>query len=162
MHNTGFFPDCCLLSVTDGCIWIPYLARYYEIFKKPNFQVVKCKSTFISKMLSQAELETEWSDFATIFGLPPTPRWAGSTQTWKKTGVEILGQFWAFWKYRAQRPGSLATQMFGQKNWNMILTPKCRGKPDLYVCMTSVLAKRMRPHSHGAEVGTNTFLDAAD
>jgi len=47
MHNTGFFPDCYLLSVTDGSIWIPYLARYSEIFKKPNFEVVKWKSTFI-------------------------------------------------------------------------------------------------------------------
>jgi len=37
MHNTGFFPDCQLLSVTDGSIWIPYLTRYSEIFKKPNF-----------------------------------------------------------------------------------------------------------------------------
>jgi len=73
MHNTGFFPDCQLLSVTDGSIWIPYLARYPEIFQKPNFQVVKWKSTFIRKMLSQAELETEGSGLATIFGLPPTP-----------------------------------------------------------------------------------------
>jgi len=47
MHNTGFFPDCYLLSVTDGYIWIPYLARYLEIFKKPYFQAVKWKSTFI-------------------------------------------------------------------------------------------------------------------
>jgi len=49
MHNTGFFPVC------DGSIWILYLARYSKIFKKPNFQVVKWKSTFIWKMLSQAE-----------------------------------------------------------------------------------------------------------
>jgi len=35
MHNTGFFPDYYyLLSVTNGSIWIPYLARYSEIFKK--------------------------------------------------------------------------------------------------------------------------------
>jgi len=61
LHNTGFFPDCFLLSVTNGSIWIPYLARYSEIFKKPNFQVVKWKSTFIWKMLSQAELVTERS-----------------------------------------------------------------------------------------------------
>jgi len=40
MHNTDFFPDSYLLSVTNGSIWIPYLARYSEIFKKPNFQVV--------------------------------------------------------------------------------------------------------------------------
>jgi len=59
MHNTGFFPNCCLLSVTNGSIWIPYLARYSEIFKKPNFQVVKWKSMFIWKMLSQAKLENE-------------------------------------------------------------------------------------------------------
>jgi len=39
MHNTDFFPICYFLSVTDGSIWIPYLARYSEIFKKPNFQV---------------------------------------------------------------------------------------------------------------------------
>jgi len=47
MHNTGFYPDCQLLAVTDWSIWIPYLARYSEIFKKPNFQVVKWKSTFL-------------------------------------------------------------------------------------------------------------------
>jgi len=41
MHNTGFLPDCQLLSVTDGSIWIPYLPRYLEIFQKPNFHVVK-------------------------------------------------------------------------------------------------------------------------
>jgi len=29
------------LSVTDGSIWIQYLARCSEIFKKPNFRVVK-------------------------------------------------------------------------------------------------------------------------
>jgi len=74
MHNTGFFPDCYPLSVTDGSIWIPYLARYSEILKKPNFQVVKWKSTFIWKMRSQAELQTEGSCFATIFGSPSTPR----------------------------------------------------------------------------------------
>ena len=38
-NNKGFLPDCYLLSVTDGSIWIPYLARYLEIFKKPDFQV---------------------------------------------------------------------------------------------------------------------------
>jgi len=37
MHNTGFFPDCWLLSVTNGSIWIPYLARYSEIFKETQF-----------------------------------------------------------------------------------------------------------------------------
>jgi len=52
MYNTCFFPDCLLLSVTDGSIWIPYFARarlgYSDmIFKKPNFEVVKWKSTFI-------------------------------------------------------------------------------------------------------------------
>jgi len=75
LHNTGFFPDCCLLSVTNGSIWIPYLARYSEIFKKPNFQVVKAwsKFTFIWKMLSQTELETKGSRLATIFSLSPTP-----------------------------------------------------------------------------------------
>ena len=40
LHNTGFFPDYYLLSVTDESIWIPYLARYSEIFKKPNLQLV--------------------------------------------------------------------------------------------------------------------------
>jgi len=40
-----------------------------EIFKKPNFQVVKCKPTFIWKMLSQAELETEGSGL--VFGFLP-------------------------------------------------------------------------------------------
>jgi len=79
MHNTGSVPDCCLLSVTNGSICIPYLtrpylARYSEIFKKPNFQVIKWKSTLIWKMLSQAELETEGSHLATIFGFPPTPQ----------------------------------------------------------------------------------------
>jgi len=81
MHNTGSFPDCCLLSVTDGCIWIPYLARYLEIFKKPNFKVVKSKPTFIWKMLSRAELETEGSGLAAIFGLPPTPQ-SGRPSGW--------------------------------------------------------------------------------
>jgi len=41
VHNTGFFLDCHLLSVTDGSICIPYLARYLEIFREPDFQVVK-------------------------------------------------------------------------------------------------------------------------
>jgi len=41
MHNTCFF------------VWIPYLARYSEIFRKPNFQVVIWKSAFIWKMLSR-------------------------------------------------------------------------------------------------------------
>jgi len=74
MHNTCYFPDCYLLSVTHGSIRILYLARYWEIFKKPNFQVVKWKSTFIWKMLSQAELETKGSSrLATNFGSPSTP-----------------------------------------------------------------------------------------
>ena len=64
---------------------IPYLARYLEIFKKPNFQVVKCKPTFIWKILSQ--LETEGSGLATIFGLPPTPQpmvqYHESTMFWR-------------------------------------------------------------------------------
>jgi len=63
MHNAGFFPDCHLLSLINGSIWIPYLARYSEVIKKPNFQL---KNDF------QAEFETEGSRFATIFGLPPT------------------------------------------------------------------------------------------
>jgi len=49
MHNTGFsvkLSDCLLLSVTNGSIWIPYLAKYLEIFKKPNLEVVKW-TTFI-------------------------------------------------------------------------------------------------------------------
>ena len=71
--NTDFFPDCCLLSATNGSISTPYLARYSEIFKKPNFQAVKWESTFIWKMLYQAELETEGSRLAIIFGSPPTP-----------------------------------------------------------------------------------------
>ena len=87
MHNTGFFPDCYLLSVTDGSISIPYLARYSEIFKKPNFQAVKWMSTFIRKMFSQAELETEGSQLATIFGSPPTPL---RVPLWYTTGVFSL------------------------------------------------------------------------
>jgi len=72
MHNASFFLDCYLLLVTDGSIWIPYLARYSEIFKKPNFQVVKWKSTFIWKILSQAEWETEGSRLVqSFFCLPP-------------------------------------------------------------------------------------------
>ena len=68
MRNTGFFLDCYLLSVTDGSIWI----RYAEIFKKPNFQVPEWKSTFIWKMLSQAEWETEGSRLVqSFFCLPP-------------------------------------------------------------------------------------------
>jgi len=73
MHNTGFFPDCHLFSLTDGSIWILYLARYSKIFKKPNCQVVKWKSTFIWKILSRRNWKTEGSRLATIFGLPPTP-----------------------------------------------------------------------------------------
>jgi len=76
MHTTGFFPDGYLLSVTDGSIWIPHLDRFLEILMKPNFQVVKWESTFMWKMLSQAELETDGSCLATIFGSPPTPRLA--------------------------------------------------------------------------------------
>jgi len=53
MHNTGFFPDCHLLSLTGGSIWMPYLARYSEIFKKFYFQVVKWKSTLIGDILSR-------------------------------------------------------------------------------------------------------------
>jgi len=90
MHDTGYFPDCYLLSVTDRSIWIPYLARYSEIFKKPNFQVVKWKSTFIWKMLSQAELETDGSRLATIFGLPLTPPHSTSLLTYAiKVGLGI-------------------------------------------------------------------------
>jgi len=44
LHNTGFFQNCFLLSVTYGCIWIPYLARYLEIFKKPNFSGSKMQA----------------------------------------------------------------------------------------------------------------------
>jgi len=80
MHNTGFFSNSYLLSITYGSIWIQYPARYLEIFKKPNFQVVKYKSMFIWKMLSQAELETEGLRFMAIFGLPPSPRWRGKTR----------------------------------------------------------------------------------
>ena len=39
MRETGFFLDCWLLFITDGYIWIPYLARYPEKFTKPSFQV---------------------------------------------------------------------------------------------------------------------------
>jgi len=74
MHNIGFFPDCHLLSVTDGSIWIPSLARYSEIFEKPNFQVVKMEFHVHLKNDFQAEMETEGSRLATILGLPPTPR----------------------------------------------------------------------------------------
>jgi len=28
MHTACFFPDCYLLSVTEGSIWIPCLARF--------------------------------------------------------------------------------------------------------------------------------------
>ena len=59
--------------VRSNKVAIPYLARYSEIFKKRNSQVVEWKSTFIRKILSQAELETEGSGLATILGLPPTP-----------------------------------------------------------------------------------------
>jgi len=79
IHNTGFFPDCQLLSVTDGSICIPYLARYSEIFKEPNFQVVKWKSTFIwnFEIPLQSESETERSR-----GLPKVYiLWFGSHPT---------------------------------------------------------------------------------
>ena len=59
MYNTCFFPDCQLLSVTNGSIWIPFLARYLEIFKKPNSQVVKMKFHVHLKNAFQAEMETE-------------------------------------------------------------------------------------------------------
>jgi len=80
MQNTGFFSDSYLLSVTNGSIWIPYLATYSKIFKKPNFQVIKWKSTFIWKTLSQAEMEHEGSRLAIIFGLPPTPHLGAHTR----------------------------------------------------------------------------------
>jgi len=44
MHNTCFFSDCLLLSVTNGSIWIPHPAKYSEIFEKHNREVVKWKS----------------------------------------------------------------------------------------------------------------------
>jgi len=66
MHNTGFFPDCLLLSVTNGSIWKLYLARYSETFKQPNFQVVKWKFTFIWKMLSEKERSGGTSEFYTL------------------------------------------------------------------------------------------------
>jgi len=72
MHNTGFFPDCHLLSLTNGSIWILYLARYSEIFKKPNFPGSKMEVHVHLKNAFQVELETEGSRLATIFGLPPT------------------------------------------------------------------------------------------
>jgi len=74
MHNTCFFPDCHLLAVTAGSISIPYLAGYSEIFKKPNFQVVKMEVHVHLKNAFQAELETEGSRLAIILGLPPTPQ----------------------------------------------------------------------------------------
>jgi len=74
IHNAGFFPDCCFLTVIYGCIWIPYVARYSEIFKKSNFQVLRWKSS-----LKNAELETEGPRLSTIFGSPPTPRLAAET-----------------------------------------------------------------------------------
>jgi len=43
MHNTGYFPECYPFSVTNGSMWIPYLAKYSEIFNKPNFQVLLFK-----------------------------------------------------------------------------------------------------------------------
>jgi len=73
MHNTCFFPDCHLLAVTAGSISIPYLAGYSEIFKKPNFQVVKMEVHVHLKNAFQAELETEGSRLAIILGLPPRP-----------------------------------------------------------------------------------------
>jgi len=72
MHNTGFFPDCHLLSLTNGSIWIPYLARYSLIFRKPIFQVVIWKSTFIWKMLPSRNWKPKdhvWLQF--LVCLPP-------------------------------------------------------------------------------------------
>jgi len=77
MHNTGFFPDCHLLSLTDGSIWIPYLARYSEIFgdiQETQFSGSEMEVHVHLKIAFQAELETEESRSATIFGLPSTPR----------------------------------------------------------------------------------------
>ena len=49
MHNTGFFPDCYyLLSVTNGSIWIPYLTRYSEIFKKTRGKKNFTAANFVS------------------------------------------------------------------------------------------------------------------
>jgi len=37
MHNTGFFPDCYLLSATDGCVCcFVSLTRYWEIVAVPG------------------------------------------------------------------------------------------------------------------------------
>jgi len=86
-HHTGFFPDCHLLSLIDGSIWIPYLARYSEIFgdiQEPQFSGSKMEVHVHLKIAFQAELETEGSRlaaiFGAIFGLPPTPH--HSTYEW--------------------------------------------------------------------------------
>jgi len=63
LHNTGYFLDCYLLSVTDRSIWIPYLARYSERIKKHNFQVVKWKSTFIWKNAFPGRIGNRWITF---------------------------------------------------------------------------------------------------
>ena len=51
MHKTGFFPNCYLLSVTDGSIWLPYLAHIRRIqetqFSGSKMQVhVHLKNSF--------------------------------------------------------------------------------------------------------------------
>ena len=65
------------LGRTDGCIWIPYLARYLEIFKKPNFQVVECKPTLSEKCF-------------------PRRNWKPKDQVWLQSLVCLppLEQFW--------------------------------------------------------------------
>ena len=90
MHNTGFFPDCYLLSLTDGSILIPYLARYSKIFKKPNFQAIKRKSTFIWKMLSQEEL----TPFGNNLWFSSTHRSPDETQGRKKERFLPVGPKW--------------------------------------------------------------------
>jgi len=59
----------CVRKLSDSCG-----ARRLRGWSPSACRAPKLKSTFIWKMLSQAELETERSHLATIFGLPPTPR----------------------------------------------------------------------------------------
>jgi len=77
MHNTGFFLDCLLLSVSNGFIWMLYLARYSEILKIPNFWGSKMEDYIHLKKNSRRNRKKSdqvGHQNSTIFGLLPTPR----------------------------------------------------------------------------------------
>ena len=89
---TGFFPDCRLLSLT----WVHLDTVSRQIFKdiwRTQFSGSKMEVHVHLKNTFQAELETEGSRLATIFGLPPTPRWMLKSRIWKTFDGEKKFQF---------------------------------------------------------------------